>query len=366
MTETLRIPSYVPRVLIPQTVHTSIAPLIEAVTAAGLWVNDTYEAWCAARRKNKDVYELAEHKEGKDLVSRLDRTSEEIMAHFLRKTGFTGSIFGEEHGVTFPNQDGKRIKLVGAGGLIALLDGVDGTEHLLKQTRGPESPYGTFCGIVEESPEGVLRPAAGAAYLPRQRQGFAASVKNGIAITYKITNTRGGAHISGSALEPFSQDRKDFIYNLGFFPTKPGQELPEWFKNVQQHGTRPECFGEQRSLVNTIGPESLAYLVDNYSAGREAGVGPSVVVMGGPMLHDIAAFAPVITILGGVIGDENGNLLGRDAAFVPPLVHGGRTLDTVAKIIKAEILHKTSLGLVILAQNEGLYKTALNYVKGFP
>ena len=48
MIDMVKIPPDVPRVLIPQTIHTSIAPLIEAVTAAGLWVNDTYKTWCAA------------------------------------------------------------------------------------------------------------------------------------------------------------------------------------------------------------------------------------------------------------------------------------------------------------------------------
>ena len=102
--------------------------LVEAVTTAGVYAD------AQLRLARATVLGSVQQKYKGDLASAVDRYSEMIMGMILRRNGFAGRIVGEEIGET----ERYCRPFSATDRLIAICDGLDGTENALHGPDGAE------------------------------------------------------------------------------------------------------------------------------------------------------------------------------------------------------------------------------------
>lgn len=287
---TFDMPKCIDGLLIPsELVHSGLAPLAQSTLIAGLYAdsvrNDPAKFGVVAANK----------KAGSDIVTIVDKDSEEIMANALLMNQFIGIIRGEED----TNYGSAHPGII----LVASLDGLDGSDNY---ARILSLGYAPSAGILRNE-NGLLVPHSGAFFLPREGMGYAASLDNGKAFGYKVNIVDGKCKVEGiEELAKFDQDRIDQVPMYNIFPTNAGDALPNHIDKAAQHFSKDSngTYG-LRSLLCSV--QELSLLIKNEGTlwyGAEdiryhdiGGALPVVIVQGGGACRldgeDISGFAKV-------------------------------------------------------------------------
>ncbi len=345
--------TYQPRYTFPENLPTLMTPvelghIARAVTIAGIYVDNSLEACLTDPQKRAELERSVSKKSGADVVTKLDKESEQIMAAIMRMSGYDGGIFSEEGIVSSPKS--KRT---------LVLDGIDGTEAARSRIAGKESPYGPSAGIVYDD-RGVIVPMTGAVYLPRQKRGFVGPTDKEKILEFQVTRKKDEVYeVSGVKEVPcFDKDRTDVKYMLSFF-LEGEEKFPEWVKNLYVNANNA---GEQNILhASGAQVDYLAKLVEE-CGNRSLHVGPSAAIGAkGTRLHDIMGLAPAIIALGGIVGNMDGAILGENIEFIPERYR--RVGKNPLAILKAAgMIPKMPIGPVISAQNEKIYQQVREYM----
>jgi hypothetical protein len=336
---------------IPQELRAAgIADVVEATARAGLW-------------SEREILEALDRGEGPrskgagaDLASRVDLGAEWMMMSILRRYGYVGAIFGEE-------LTGQGLVYDRSHEIFANLDGTDGTERAWRFTGGEQSAYGPCAGISLDR-DGTIQPLRGATYMPRANRGYAGSSETGMAFQYRLKKRHNRWHFTElEQLEPFDPKRKDLIYSVGIWETKPGEGLEPWFGKLYSNAN---MYRHQLIPATSAGPDSLGNVIGNPIAGaRPPGIGISANVSCRDFrLHDGAWAFPAMLALGGVVGNaQTGCRLGEEG-FIPETgTLCGKTYHGGLRGLKAAgLVAELPIGPLISAQNQKLFDTAREYM----
>jgi fructose-1,6-bisphosphatase/inositol monophosphatase family enzyme len=347
------IPDDTPIVILPAELEgLDISDVIAATTTAGVWAEKRLnEFFTSVRGRTASSIEVK--KEGADIKSYIDDTSEKIMQHILCDRDHQGGIFSEEGIIANPMHE-----------ISILLDGLDGTENALRQVEGPKGSYGVLAGTFR-SENGRIKPLTGAGYNPAEKAGFAGSTKDHCALEYRVEK-EGDLWVIADVreLERFNQTRTDPVVQVAVFPSKAGDPLPDWFNNLYMNLS---INGEQNCMYGTSTNRPICNLLETYPGGRR--IGPSVYVAAqGIKLHDIMWAAPIIQVLGGVIGNAKGARL-EDEQFIPKTYtdQGKKQITGGLEGLKEKgIICKVPIGPIICSQNEALYEKIRGYLNTVP
>lgn len=322
-----------PRITFEGFDDTKIKEIVRAVVWAGYIVNNYIKRSLFDPKFSQKIKKSIISKAGSDISSFLDPLSEEIMKYVLLRSGYKGSIWGEEG--TEAN--------TGNMDEIATLDGLDGTENAMKMPEGRLSPYGPIAGIFKNE-NGILKPSKSAFYLPRQKYGFVASTESGKAYQFFVNEDYfKKLSISKNELAPFDKERDDANWIVGVWPNKPGDKLPKWVDNLYQHMSKEN---DGLYVLHSAGSmiSAFANLCEDYNGKRPQEIGNSACVGSETIrLHDIGG-ATLINVLSGIIGNNKGYILGKNKEFMPDLSN----------------IPETDIGPVVIAQNKKIYETILN------
>lgn len=336
----------VPKNILKIRTPKDIGAIGRAVTIAGLFVDHYLEKALYDQTTRELLEKSVRVKDAADVTTVLDSESESVMAKVMLAGGYKGGIFGEEGIVHNPL---RKTTLV--------LDGIDGTEAARSRISGFNCCYGPSAGIFMDD-RGLAKPLEGAVFLPRQRLGIYGSLETGKVFEFRVEHSLGEFQVNGvKELPKFDQDRTDVKYMLDFF-LSAHQDFPPWLKNLYVNANKDKMQNLMHAGGSSVG--SLTNLVRECGDRRFHLGASSVVCARDIYLHDIMGVAPAILALGGVVGNLDGEMLGKDIDFISEVYRdGGRTLR---KLKTNRTIIKTPIGPLICAQNIGIYDKVRDYM----